>query len=101
MGQQTNKYHTSDDGKIFRINDDGSFTNIGNVTDVYEVKKLKENLSNQRRQMQVKTVHNPISYNQDNKSNLSVNVKNVAKITGTCILIGLFLYALVMAIINS
>ncbi len=29
--QQSEKYHTSNDGRIFRINDDGSFTNIGNV----------------------------------------------------------------------
>lgn len=26
MGQQTNKYHISDNGKVYRINDDGSFT---------------------------------------------------------------------------
>ena len=31
MGQQMKKYHTSDDGRIYRINDDGSYTEIGNV----------------------------------------------------------------------
>lgn len=34
MGQQPHKYHISDDGKIYRVNDDGSFTLVGNVVDI-------------------------------------------------------------------
>lgn len=34
MGQQPNKYHISNDGKVFRINEDGSFTSVGNVEDL-------------------------------------------------------------------
>lgn len=34
MGQQPNKYHISDDGRVFRINDDGSFTSVCNIEDV-------------------------------------------------------------------
>lgn len=31
MGEKQKKYHVTDDGDIFRINDDGSFTSIGNA----------------------------------------------------------------------
>lgn len=31
MGQVQNKYHISDDGKVYKVNDDGSFTSMGNV----------------------------------------------------------------------
>lgn len=31
MGQQSNKYHISDNGDVFRVNQDGSFTSMGNV----------------------------------------------------------------------
>lgn len=34
MGQQPNKYLISDDGKVYRVNRDGSFTQIGNVEDL-------------------------------------------------------------------
>lgn len=34
MEQQTKKYHTSDNGRIYRINDDGSYTEIGNVNNL-------------------------------------------------------------------
>ena len=34
MGQLPNKYHISDDGKIYKINDDGSFTLVGNIDDI-------------------------------------------------------------------
>lgn len=34
MGQQPNKYHISDDGKVYRINEDGSFTSVGNIEDI-------------------------------------------------------------------
>lgn len=34
MGQQPNKYHMTDDGKVYRVNEDGSFTSIGNVEDL-------------------------------------------------------------------
>ncbi len=31
MGQQPNKYHISDDGNVYKINEDGSYTLIGNI----------------------------------------------------------------------
>lgn len=31
MGQQPNKYHVNPDGDIFKVNDDGSFTSLGNA----------------------------------------------------------------------
>lgn len=34
MGQQPNKYHISDEGIIYRVNEDGSFTSVGNVEDI-------------------------------------------------------------------
>ena len=34
MGQLPNKYHITDEGKVFRINDDGSFTKVGNIEDI-------------------------------------------------------------------
>lgn len=47
MGQEQEKYHVSKEGKVFRINDDGSFTELGNAEDLnkaytnhsYEVKR--------------------------------------------------------------
>lgn len=34
MGQTPKKYHVSDDGQIYRINKDGSFTNMGNIESI-------------------------------------------------------------------
>lgn len=34
MGQGPKKYHISDDGQVYRINDDGSFTSVGNIEDI-------------------------------------------------------------------
>lgn len=35
MGQlNPNKYHIADDGKVYRVNEDGSFSSIGNVEDL-------------------------------------------------------------------
>lgn len=34
MDQQPNKYHISDDGKVYRVNEDGSFTSMGNVENI-------------------------------------------------------------------
>lgn len=31
MGQIQNKYHITDDGNVYKVNDDGSFTSMGNV----------------------------------------------------------------------
>lgn len=45
MGQQLNKYHISDDGKIYRINDDGSFTSVGNFDEI-EKKPLDNTVNN-------------------------------------------------------
>lgn len=35
MGQQPKKYHISDDGKVYRVNDDGSFTELGNIEESF------------------------------------------------------------------
>lgn len=34
MGQLPNKYHISDDGSVNKINDDGSFTYVGNIEEL-------------------------------------------------------------------
>jgi len=34
MGQQPNKYHISDEGKIYHINEGGSYTSVGNIEDI-------------------------------------------------------------------
>jgi len=35
MGQlNPNKYHISDDGKVYKINEDGSFISVGNIEDI-------------------------------------------------------------------
>lgn len=31
MGQLQNKYHIADDGSVYKVNEDGSFTSMGNV----------------------------------------------------------------------
>lgn len=31
MGQQPNKYHVTDEGTVYRVNEDGSFTEMGNA----------------------------------------------------------------------
>lgn len=38
MGQDQGKYHISKDGKVFRINEDGSFTELGNAEDLEKSK---------------------------------------------------------------
>ena len=39
MGQEQSKYHVSTDGKVYRINDDGSFTELGNAEDLNNPKQ--------------------------------------------------------------
>lgn len=39
MGQEQGKYHVSKDGKVFRINEDGSFTELGNAEDLNKPKQ--------------------------------------------------------------
>ena len=41
MGQEQKKYHITKEGKVFRINEDGSFTELGNAEDLT---KSKNNL---------------------------------------------------------
>lgn len=38
MGETPKKYHVTDDGDVFRINEDGSFTSMGNAEKMYEPK---------------------------------------------------------------
>lgn len=39
MGQKTNKYHVSDDGSIYKVNEDGTVTAMGNVKDINAPKR--------------------------------------------------------------
>lgn len=39
MGKEQGKYHISKEGKVFRINEDGSFTELGNAEDLINLKK--------------------------------------------------------------
>lgn len=47
MGTNPNKYHISDDGKVYRINEDGSFTSLGNIEDRTEHKRPQSNFFQQ------------------------------------------------------
>lgn len=47
MEEKPNKYHVTDAGDIFRINDDGSFTSIGNAEKMSESKHEEEPVSEQ------------------------------------------------------
>lgn len=38
MGQEQGKYHISKDGKVYRINEDGTFTELGNAEDLTKPK---------------------------------------------------------------
>lgn len=38
MGETPKKYHVTDEGDVFRINEDGSFTSMGNAEKMYEPK---------------------------------------------------------------
>lgn len=38
MGQVQNKYHVSKNGKVYRVNEDGSFTELGNAEDLNKTK---------------------------------------------------------------
>ncbi|MDE6340009.1 MAG: hypothetical protein K2K97_09520 [Muribaculaceae bacterium] len=98
MIQQPNKYHISDDGIIFRINEDGSFTKVGDVNDVYEVQQLREKIARLNRQLWMSKAQKQAPYEQiDNK----VNRKSVVKIVVTSVLLVLFLMVCIMAIIYS
>lgn len=42
MGQEQKKYHISDNGDIFKFNEDGSFTKLGNAEDLNKPKQLQK-----------------------------------------------------------
>jgi len=44
MGLQPNKYHISDDGNVYRVNEDGSFSEVGNVQDLHASSAKEENM---------------------------------------------------------
>lgn len=46
MGQEQNKYHVTDDGKIFSVMNDGSVSEIGNVSSLLGNNKNVEKKSN-------------------------------------------------------
>lgn len=86
MGQQSNKFHVSDDGKIFRINEDGSFTELGNANDLHTPKEEH-------------TVKEPTSYYNNgsipppySKPKSSNTLKYVFFVTGIVILGSLFIW---------
>lgn len=37
MGQVQNKYHISNDGEVYKVNEDGSFTSMGNIENLQNV----------------------------------------------------------------
>ncbi len=41
MGQLPNKYHILDDGSVYKVNEDGSFTSVGNVEEFSHPKTIK------------------------------------------------------------
>lgn len=49
MGQEPKKFHITDEGNIYRINDDGSFTSMGNVEKLSEseTKVISDTVNNQ------------------------------------------------------
>lgn len=47
MGEQPKKYHITDEGDVFRINDDGSFTSMGNAEKMSGIPKEDANSSTQ------------------------------------------------------
>lgn len=44
MGEQSNKFHIDNDGHVFRVNVDGSFTDMGNISDSpkYDASRLAQ-----------------------------------------------------------
>lgn len=48
MGQNRGKYYTSDDGTIYRINEDGSFTRVGDVNDLADETSHKGQQTSQK-----------------------------------------------------
>jgi len=38
MGENPKKYHITDDGDVYRVNEDGSFTSMGNAENIYDPK---------------------------------------------------------------
>lgn len=41
MGSNFGKYHITEDGNIYRINDDSSFTYLGNIEDIAKLNSRK------------------------------------------------------------
>ena len=46
MGAPANKYHIADDGTVYKINDDGSFTSMGNIEDIENKSNTDANNNN-------------------------------------------------------
>ncbi len=75
MEQQPNKYHISDDGNIYRVNEDGSFTSMGNV----EQRSKAQNLKDQRDV----PIRQQAPYNQPNKrSTIGIIFFNLMNLIG-------------------
>lgn len=49
MGQEQGKYHVSKDGKVYRINEDGSFTELGNAEDLNKPKQESSKTNHPKR----------------------------------------------------
>lgn len=83
MGENTKKYHITDDGDIYRINEDGSFTSIGNVNTMdYEITQhQKGNEVLQKQLIEIQSSQNLIEEPQETELQLcspcqSKKVKN-------------------------
>ena len=49
MGQTLGKYHITEDGNIYRINDDSSFTYLGNVENIANLNPPKNGANSRPR----------------------------------------------------
>ncbi len=69
MGEKTKKYHVTDDGDIYRINDDGSFTSMGNAEKMSE-SNVEDSVDPVNNQCSSKSNINPVQpfvYNNSHK----------------------------------
>ncbi|MDE6340010.1 MAG: hypothetical protein K2K97_09525 [Muribaculaceae bacterium] len=84
MGQEPKKFHVSDDGKIFRINEDGSFTELGNANDLNTPEE--EMNKNQHNINQTSSTETPPPYQPEGPNNHNKNGKKTTLIVALSII---------------
>lgn len=60
MGQGQPKYHVTDDGQVYRVNEDGSFTDLGNAEDKMSASTQHLNNGGQSRTGNLKELENKV-----------------------------------------